>query len=408
MSSSCFAVSLTWLKTADDFLQLFTVCRLPADYSDESFWIPEKGNTSSFVDVVHSSQELRVVCDTSLVPSNIYSKSEGNLVGFSLPTPSTTVLPALLEKFLLCGVPIPVVVSALDSISYVFLKSGDAALLQCAVQELWDAQFRFSFLDSSNQLQRTALESRQLTMLASVYRHYKPISTVPKSFTIHCLGAESKEYTDFASMLSGYNLLFNSLHHLGVSDLKLVFIGPNLYPSGEDSPTSYRFEDKLNIHFSICCNLYHNFVDQQLAHEHNTVIPVSSLSSDSPPISLRCMELVDLVILFQAGLWGYDSWHPTLKMFGVLPITQIVITSYSLLEGENDFDTLEEHCCYKEGEGESEGTRWCVWNFEDEKNPYACTEPIPRTSAPDCNIYYDNCAWQSVSFVSHAAATAVN
>jgi hypothetical protein len=336
------------------------------------------------VSVTYTADDIRVVCEASYdIPSDIPSagvECKSDYLCFLATNLSPSALHSLLEKLRVAGVVTGAVIAVLDK-TYFLVKQSDAALSACALQELWDDRFTFSFLDIAPMLPISALKSRQLTILGSLYRFYRPITTIPSSIVIHCLGAESKEFTNYSSMISDYGLLFNSLCQLGVSKLQLAFIGPNLYPN-ENIHTSFMFEDKLTVDITVCCDLYHDFILQQQV-------------DGSPSISTSS-SAIDLVVLFQAGLWGYDSWHPTLQVFAELPITQIVVTSYSLLEGENDFDTLEEHCLRR-----NSTIKKFVWNFEDESNPYACTEPIPRTSAPDCDTYFDNCAWQSVRFVEN-------
>lgn len=377
---------MSWLKREQVFIR-FVICRLPRYFSGEAFWL----KSSPFSSVSHSEEELRVTCNVDVVPRSLLGEScEGGFVGLLIPSSLATmsVLQSLLEKFILCGVSISTLDTLSDGTRFIMVAENNVALLQCAVQELWDEHYVFSFEDSPVR-HTSALESRQLTMLASMYRHYKPIHTIPKRFTIHCLGAESKECSNISSLLSVYSLLFRSLVYLGVIELELAFIGPNLLPSDHNDSTCFFWQDKLEVRVTVSCDLYHDFVQRnEPAHLGN----------------------IDLVILFQAGLWGYDSWHPTLALFPSLPITQVVVTSYSSLEGENDFDTLEQLCLQRAAPAPGDispslcntgcdAVRQCFWNFEDEKNPYACTVPIPRTSAPDCDTYYDNYTWQSVSFV---------
>ena len=147
--SSRKPVALTWLKNGGDSLIHFTICRLPVDYSGESFWTPaEKIIAPSFANVTYTSEHLRIVCEASLVPSDILKQfAEGDFVGFSFSMPLPSILPALHEKFGHCGAAAPEVVALLDNCCYL-IQENDVSLVQCAVQELWDEHYLFSFLGS--------------------------------------------------------------------------------------------------------------------------------------------------------------------------------------------------------------------------------------------------------------------
>ena len=50
----------------------------------------------------------------------------------------------------------------------------------------------------------------------------------------------------------------------------------------------------------------------------------------------------DLCIAFHAGVWGYDSWIPTIEAACLERNTPFVITSYTQNESEGDEEAIEE------------------------------------------------------------------
>ena len=385
MSANKEIISLTWLVKEKQFIH-YALCELSGDYDGDQFWLKNKSEENAFLGVWHSSGKLFVACDESLVPSRANDIALiRNFVGFYSTSTCHDVVQSVIQKCKVCDTVTPLLICR-ENESFFLIVESDVPVVTCAIQELWDEKYRYVFYESP--VHFNSLESRQLTILASVCRFYKPIELLPKSLTIHCVGAESKEFSEFSSVISSYSMLFNSLSVLGVSELALAFIGPNLYIQGEPLIEEVLFGGKICVKVSASCNLYHDYIQKH--HEFGKAKNlIHSFNSR-----------IDLVVLFQAGLWGYDTWHPTLDLLSALKISQILVTSYSLSEAESDFDVIKEKFCRLKGDdGTDEAGEQCIWNFEDEINPYACSEPIHRISAPDCSYYYDNFAWQSVSFI---------
>lgn len=128
---------------------------------------------------------------------------------------------------------------------------------------------------------------------------------------------------------------------------------------------------------------------------------------------------IDLLVCFNAGLWGYTDWIPTLKLIYLLNISQVVITSYTFYEAEDDYDIIEQYCQYDEQFlsslffssfssssseiSESIRTRKLKWNFEPEENIYKLNKHITKISAPVTSTdYYENNFWQSFSIVNNS------
>ena len=89
------------------------------------------------------------------------------------------------------------------------------------------------------------------------------------------------------------------------------------------------------------------------------------------------------ICIFNGGIWGYDSWIPTLRSLNAFSGVYVLVTSYTLEEAEDDYDTLIEY--------------WrtsveCVW--EPQINPYRSTVSLPRKTQPGNREYFDNFAYQ--------------
>eukprot|EP00592_Proboscia_alata_P021110 CAMPEP_0194422178 /NCGR_PEP_ID=MMETSP0176-20130528/21434_1 /TAXON_ID=216777 /ORGANISM="Proboscia alata, Strain PI-D3" /LENGTH=597 /DNA_ID=CAMNT_0039230703 /DNA_START=6 /DNA_END=1802 /DNA_ORIENTATION=- len=137
-----------------------------------------------------------------------------------------------------------------------------------------------------------------------------------------------------------------------ITEIQLELIGPNVPIYQNDVPLKVDLLPTLASSTNsdtpscgqickataICCNaLYHDYFRTLLSNEQGT---------DS--------KLPTFLIAFNAGIWGYDDWNPTLELLCVsnndnrqqkrrkhtyLPL---VVTAYTLEEAEDDFDVMQE------------------------------------------------------------------
>jgi hypothetical protein len=104
----------------------------------------------------------------------------------------------------------------------------------------------------------------------------------------------------------------------------------------------------------------------------------------------------DLVVCFNAGIWGYDEWKPTLRYLvdrnAAIPF---VVTSYTLEEAEDDFDVMEEMVKESPNHGEnvSPSKAICLWG--PEANAFASKQERDTATAVQGRIYRENHAWQA-------------
>jgi hypothetical protein len=98
----------------------------------------------------------------------------------------------------------------------------------------------------------------------------------------------------------------------------------------------------------------------------------------------------NLVIAYNAGIWGYTDWHPTLKkLYEFERTVPFVITAYTIFEAEDDFEVLEEVLGVSLA-GDGNGRR-CLWSAE--LNAFA-SRVVRETKSSD-NAYFENGAWQA-------------
>jgi hypothetical protein len=122
---------------------------------------------------------------------------------------------------------------------------------------------------------------------------------------------------------------------------------------------------------------------------------------------VQCRNMVDLIIviiIFDIDITniyelsirhrGYDSWRPTIQSFLKLRCfdyqTYFIVTSYTIEESEDDYDTIDEIL-------NSSGKKQCSWLWDCELNPNRSEIQLERLTACNERKYYENYAWQCFS-----------
>ena len=111
----------------------------------------------------------------------------------------------------------------------------------------------------------------------------------------------------------------------------------------------------------------------------------------------------DLAIAFNAGLWGYDSWKPTLSCMcnslgnGSYTCTLFVITAYTIEECEDDAEVVsevaEEVVAKRMHSSKHDNAILAHQLWAPEPNPFSSR--IERKTASVPRKYYENKAWQA-------------
>jgi hypothetical protein len=162
----------------------------------------------------------------------------------------------------------------------------------------------------------------------------------------------------------------------GVAGVNIVVVAPSICSLDDSSKywmSTYR--DEYTVQLSIHNKFYHDYLEDR----------VSTLN-----MSLGVRP--DFIILFNAGLWGYESWIPTLRAISKMHQSIVLVTSYTFEEAEDDFDTIVSAC--------EDGSCTLDWKWEPENNPHRSNIPLKRLTASEGRVYYDNGAWQCFQIIN--------
>jgi len=169
----------------------------------------------------------------------------------------------------------------------------------------------------------------------------------------------------------------------------------------------------------VCKNcLYHDYLNECDDNDNNNATSpavTSTVSIENKGASRNSYP--NMAIAFNAGIWGYDYWKPTLEALCRLhrPIP-FVITAYTTQEAEDDAEVIAEVISkVKNGRstsGEEDGTTKqvlgrvgsvgpsdiavdskCLW--EVEVNPFGSRKKRDTYAAPKDRLYFENGAWQA-------------
>ena len=100
------------------------------------------------------------------------------------------------------------------------------------------------------------------------------------------------------------------------------------------------------------------------------------------------------MIAYNAGIWGYEEWKPTLmKMNEILPYpTPFNITSYTIQEAEDDAEVVQEVFYKQKNVKENELKN--VMTVGPSTNPFGSRKRRVTMTSPDARPYFENCASQ--------------
>jgi len=183
----------------------------------------------------------------------------------------------------------------------------------------------------------------------------------PKELTLHVLGADRMETQTAEKIQSTFSPLVRWLAaanppSLAPVTVKIFLIGPNVV---QQKPVDLK--PKKTIPNSV--------LESATAICHVATYHESELLKTHPP---------DLAIAFNAGIWGYNDWIPTLEN---LKGTTFVVTAYTLEEAEEDYDVLKKY-------GSEE-----IWKAES--NPFCSYIERNTQTSPNNRVYRENAAWQA-------------
>lgn len=140
------------------------------------------------------------------------------------------------------------------------------------------------------------------------------------TLTIHLVGADHREGNTGEETCTIFNAFFQSLALDGrFTTLQLVLVGPNiarLLHQSSYSHTSSAGACQVELRY---------FVG----------------SFDDYYLDKAAYVAPDLAVCFNAGIWGYDEWLPSLALLLHTVQTPLLVTSYNANEAMDDEDVLE-------------------------------------------------------------------
>jgi hypothetical protein len=105
-------------------------------------------------------------------------------------------------------------------------------------------------------------------------------------------------------------------------------------------------------------------------------------------------NMPDIVIAFNAGIWGYSDWCATIRTIAERNLqVPFVVTAYTLQEADDDYDVIEEETTKALAWSKEKIDLCCIW--EPEINPFASKVDRRTQSAPAGRRYRENQAWQA-------------
>ena len=249
---------------------------------------------------------------------------------------------------------------------------------------LIDSRTLSTYARRSRKLDKTGLEdethrlSRATTLSEAIYR--LDLLQRQDKLVIHLIGCDHEEQDKQgqAPSLSLPGFLKPAVSWLATARqvppaLEFHLIGPNLQTekckdivvAGTALPSPLR-----SVTVQYHSSLYHDYLK-------------SIENDDSTPN-------VDIIISYHAGIWGYDSWTPTLEYLSSTSKSRnkkipFVITAYTLWECQEDFAVMEDF----------QADFALVW--KPQISPFGSHKLRPTATAPSAQkeSYRENAAWQA-------------
>lgn len=200
--------------------------------------------------------------------------------------------------------------------------------------------------------QATSNLSRSATVAHALHR-LQLLQPTPMRLVLHILGVDQVESKSVDQIRATFGPLVRWLAASSKSpeSIEILLIGPNVVqqPTVDLMPSISTPLQKATATCHVCA--YHELKLEQAAH---------------------------LSIAFNAGIWGYQEWVPTLEK---LQGTIIVVTAYTLEEADDDTSVLA-------GQPGSK----CIWKAEP--NPFSSSLKRETKSIQN-RVYRENAAWQA-------------
>lgn len=187
------------------------------------------------------------------------------------------------------------------------------------------------------------------------------LSVSTENLVVHVIGADFREGTSFEQTKHVFHHFFQQIPKTidQCSTVQLALIGPNV--PGALHRCSRRYDD------------------DKVAQQIEYFVGVWEEYASSPTF-----RPADCSFCFNAGIWGYDAWLPSIQHLVVECSQPVVITSYNELEAMDDYETLL---------SSSQHQQLFAWAWKPVANPNASATIRPSRSIPG-RFLAENAYWQ--------------
>jgi hypothetical protein len=264
-------------------------------------------------------------------------------------------------------------------------------------------------LDRAQSLSRTS--STATTAVISSGTTSSGVTEPPKRLVLHVIGADHNEGSTIAESTA---VFYEMLLHLAAThkydSVSIVLIGPNVSADSTLLDTVLRYTYPLQAPYTAfsCEIAYYS----GLYHDMRYTLP----SSIQHPY---------MIVLFNAGIWGYDAWLPTLSCIlnsnsndnsnsANSKAGLLLVTSYCMTEAIDDYDVLYDvvhNSSSSNSNRDNSSTAVAAaataipssaatWLWQPEVNPHRST--AIRAKQGGDHEQHDNHYWQCVSYTDSA------
>lgn len=221
----------------------------------------------------------------------------------------------------------------------------------------------------------TANLSRAATLAEAIDRLHL-LDSGKEELVIHIAGADHVECSSNEQLVTLFGPLIRWLGAKSTSPqhVKIHLIGPNVPKDASARPAVNLLSPATNrmISATATCHegTYHKWQQQDVTNDF------------VPP---------DIAIAFNAGIWGYNEWLPTIEALAESSFSRpipFVSTAYTIQECQDDAEVIESVVA-------KGGTGSCLW--KPEANPFGSRKIRETATAVPGREYRENAAWQAWS-----------
>eukprot|EP00750_Incisomonas_marina_P028514 INCI675.1.p1 GENE.INCI675.1~~INCI675.1.p1 ORF type:complete len:510 (+),score=103.86 INCI675.1:70-1599(+) len=213
----------------------------------------------------------------------------------------------------------------------------------------------------------------------SVVKSSSSTSSDAKDLQIHVAGADWSEGRSVEATAGMFIELLYLLRGHNIANVNVTLVGPHIDSKLASSSATLPVDGDLpGLSIRYVGKLYHEYAATIVA-DSSEGLESKQADGEEVPIA-RHADLPAAVFAFNAGMWGFEEWQPTVQHIVKVMQVPFVVTSYNMHEAFEDEDTLVEW-----------GVAPKTWCWSAELNPFRCLEK--RRGNATCNNCYWQCIW---------------